>query len=285
MTTSRRIRAGLLVALVTVAVPRRAAALFGEEDWISGQNQLLTAMLVTELESTAHLGTIITNLVQAVRVANETLAVARSVKRVYEAIVNYDLETLKRDALEGLYQAIPEARELDAEVRELVGNGLATEHGNFWSHIGNADWRMQAKSKALFDLGYQAAIWPVVFGDRHRRPNEDNEVDKQLHARFLRTGRLAMKATQKGAYRVIARQVRAFVEDTERKPQVDLKMQATQTELQLQQAQDTTDLLELEKIEAAEEEALRHRAADFHKRFSKGLAEGAGVLTAPPGEQ
>ena len=282
MIASRRQRAALLAALVTVSAPRPAAAIFGEEDWISGQNQLLTAMLATELESTASLGTIITNIVQALRVANETLAVARSVKRVYEAIVNYDLEALKRDALRGLYQAIPEARDIDKEVRELVGNSRALEHGTFWSHVDNGDFRMQARSKALFDLGYQAAIWPAVFGDRHRNPHPDNPVDRELYARFRRTGQLAMKATQKGAYRVLAKQVRAFVEDAERKPQVDLKMQATQTELLLQQAQDTTDLLELKKIEAAEEEALRRGAADFHKSFSKGLSKGAGVLTSWP---
>lgn len=281
----RSLRAGLLAALVVVSAPRRAAAIFGEEDWISGQNQLLTAMLVTELESTASLGTIITNIVQAVRVANETLAVARSVKRVYEAIVNYDLEALKRDALQGLYQAVPEARNFDAEVRELISNGRAAKEGNFWTHVGAGDYHMQSRSKALFDLGYQAAIWPVVFGDRHKKPDWDNPVDKQLYKRFQRTGRLAIKATQKGAYKVLAQQVKAFVADADQKKQVDLKMQATQTQLELQQAQDLTDLLELQKVDTAEQEALRARAADFHKRFGRGLAEGSSILTAPPGVQ
>lgn len=279
---TRPARAAVLVVLLLVAMPRRASAIFGEEDWISGQNQLLTAMLVTELESTANLGTIITNMVQAVRTVNEMLAVARSVKRVYEAVVNYDLDALKRDALKGLYQAIPEAKKLDGEVRELVGNGYALDQGNFWKHVGAGDFRMQARSKALFDLGYQASIWPVVFGNRHRKPDWKNPVDQELYKRFQRTGRLAMRATQKGVYNVLADQVRAFVEDAERKPQVDLKMAATQTQLQLQQAQDLTDLLELQKIDAAEQEALRARAADFHKRLGKGLGANADILTSPP---
>lgn len=279
----RRVLAMLLAVAVMVAAPRRASAIFGEEDWISGQNQILTAMLVTELESTASLGTIITNIVQAVRVANETLAVARSVKRVYEAIVNYDLEKLKRDALQGLYMAVPEARELDREVRELIGNGRAAQQGSFWTHVGSSDFRMQGRSKALFDLTYQGTIWPLVFGDRHRKPDAQSEVDKQLYARFRRTGQLAQKATQRGAYKVLAQQVKAFVEDAERKPQVDLKMQATQTQLELQQAQDLTDLVELKKIDAAEQEALRSEASEFYDKLGKGLGKNAKTLLEPPG--
>ncbi|MEQ9488561.1 MAG: hypothetical protein RIM72_06160, partial [Alphaproteobacteria bacterium] len=55
-----RLIGGAILAL-TLAIPRPAYALFGEEDWISGQNQTLMALLWEELEHTTQLSTLIAN--------------------------------------------------------------------------------------------------------------------------------------------------------------------------------------------------------------------------------
>lgn len=270
--------------VLTLAWPRPAWAIFGEEDWISGQNQTLIAMLVTELEATANLAQVITTLRTALKTANDTLAVARTVKRVYETVRNYDLKDLQRDALAGLYQAIPEARQVDAEIRELVGNGRAMRGGNFWSHISPSDPEVSAQSRKLFEHGYKAALWPMVLPSMKKDARDGlTPVEKLIQDRYRRSGMQADQALQKSVYGVLAQQVKAFVEDAESKKQVDLKMEATQTQLQLQTAQDTTELLNLQRVRDAENEAARTSASEFHKRFSQGLSAGAQELVEPGG--
>jgi hypothetical protein len=62
---------------------------------------------------------------------------ARTMKRVYEMLKNYKLEDLVRDAKAGLYRAMPELAETDAEVRALISNGRAMEQGEgaFFSKV------------------------------------------------------------------------------------------------------------------------------------------------------
>ena len=51
--------AGILVVVLSVAPP--AHAVFGEEDWLSGQNQLLVELLATELEELTQISTLLVN--------------------------------------------------------------------------------------------------------------------------------------------------------------------------------------------------------------------------------
>ncbi|CAN0599552.1 unnamed protein product, partial [Laminaria digitata] len=156
---------------------------------------------------------------------------ARTVKRVYETVKNYDLNDLKRDALAGLYQAIPEARQVDAEIRELVGNGRAMRGGHFWSHLTPSDPEVSAQSRRLFEHGYKAALWPMVLPSMKKDPRDGlTKVEKLIQDRYRRSGVRAEQALQKSVYGVLAQQVKAFVEDADSKKQVDLKMSATQTQ-------------------------------------------------------
>jgi hypothetical protein len=282
----KRLRGMAAGAAVVVALgaPRPAFAIFGEEDWISGQNQTLIAMLSTELEATTNLAQIITIVRNAAKAANDTLALARTVKRVYEVIRHYDLKDLQRDALQGFYTAIPEARQLDGEIRELVGNGRALVHGDgvFWSQITSSDAEVSARARALFEHGYKAALWPMVLGGM-KASAAPTPVERAIQARYRRSGELAQQALEKSSYGVLAEKVKTFVEDAESKDQVDLKMAATQAQLQLQTAQDTTELLRLERIEAAEQETLRRGAAAFSRKLGQGLSKGAQTLVAPGG--
>ena len=116
----RRVAAGLL-AVVLIAMPARPAhALFGEENWLSGENEILIAQLVAQLKSLTELTAVVTNITQLVRTANQTLALARWARRTYEMVVHYRWKDLVDDARRGLYAAMPEAEDLANEVDELV---------------------------------------------------------------------------------------------------------------------------------------------------------------------
>ena len=123
-------RGRLLVAFSLVAAsctPRSAYAIFGEEDWLSGQNALLTEMLAKQIEEVTKISVLIANVKMIVRSTNEAFALARTVKRVYDMIRTYSLQDWVRDAKQGLYKALPDAKKLEGEIVSLVENKKALE--------------------------------------------------------------------------------------------------------------------------------------------------------------
>lgn len=274
------IGAGVLVLLLE----GRAGAVFGEEDWLSGQNALLSEMLVREIEQSAHLSTLIANARQAVASANEMLALARTVRRVYEIVRNYSVEDLVRDAKRGLYQALPEARNLETEISELVDNGQALERGDgaFFSRITEADAAVSRRARKVFEYGYQATIWPIAFPEAMKFHAEPSPVEALVQERYRFTEDEARRAVQTAATSVLADKVRAFVEDAESKDQADLKISATAAEVNLQTMRNTTELLNLAEQDAAMAEAARKSEVQFRKELKAGLREAGKLLLLPP---
>ena len=115
----------VFVAALLVGDGTRAYAIFGEEDWLSGQNAILAELLGAQLKELTQVVKLVNDTRQMLGAVNDGLALARTVKRVYETIRTYSLAKLVADAKRGLYRAMPELRDTEAEVRELVEPAVA----------------------------------------------------------------------------------------------------------------------------------------------------------------
>ena len=175
-------RARWVIAPVVVGLlcrPEPARALFGEEQWIGGQNELLTQLLITQLEELTEITTLVTNARMVLGATNDALALARTVKRVYEIARTYGVEQLVADARRGLYRAMPELANTDREVRELIESRLAARYVEMAKRGGPGErtWEFDRKSSdvfarsaarewhgALSERGWVAPHWPKEYG-------------------------------------------------------------------------------------------------------------------------
>ncbi|MEQ9498161.1 MAG: hypothetical protein RIT81_14915 [Deltaproteobacteria bacterium] len=276
-----RLIGGAILAL-TLAIPRPAYALFGEEDWLSGQNQTLMALLWEELEHTTQLSTLIANAKFMVGSVNELLALARTARRVFEAIKNYDLEALERDVLQSLYRAIPESQGLAQEIDTLYRDGRAIHEGKFWTRIGAKDAKVSYQARKLWEHGYKATLWPLVLpGEGHLRRGP-SIVEAKVATRYQVSGDEARRAFEQSAIAILAGKVKAFAADAELKDRVDLKREATRAQLELQRTADAAELRRLREQAVAEDQNEREALESFQRQMSGGLRAGAEDLVGPP---
>jgi hypothetical protein len=264
---------------------RPSYALFGMGDWFSGQNAILAEILAAHIEELTKLTTLIANVQVIVRSTNEALSVARSMKRAYDMVRNYRLEDLGRDAKAGLFRAMPELRDLERETAALIGNADAAGEGAFFSHTTHHDRLTDDAVKRVFEHGYQASIWPMLFPEAmsfHRQPTP---VEVMVQSRYRRTQEGTKRAVQRTALSVLAKKVEAFVEDAEAKDHVGVKSLAANAQINLQNLQNSTELLNLRNQDVAVEEAAREDEEAFRHTLSRGLKKEAQHLTRVGGFQ
>ena len=274
-----------IVAVSLSAVPKNAWALFGQGDWISGQNQMLMALLAEEIEHSAQLSTVITNARLIVGSTNELLSIARTTRRVLKAMQTYDLDRLRDDALAGLYQAIPESRSLSIEIQSLYQEGRAIQEGRFWTRIGSKDPNVSRQMHKLWAHGYKSVIWPLVLPGQGHLRRGPNVIEEKVAMRYRVSGDQARRAYEQTALGVLAKKVDSYVRDAELKDRVDLKQAATATQLSLQQTADTAEMRRLHEQRVAEDQANREDLEALQVHVGRALSDGAGSLISLPGEE
>lgn len=278
--TIRLVIGAILVA--ALAIPRPAYALFGEEDWISGQNQTLFSLLWEEIEHTAQLSTLIANAKFMVGSVNEMLALARTARRVFEAIKSYDLKALERDALQSLYKSIPESRGLATEIDTLYREGRAIQDGSFWTRVGAKDAQVSYQARKIWEHGYKATLWPLVLpGEGHLRRGP-SIVEAKVATRYRVSGDEARRAFEQTAIAILAGKVKAIAQDAELKDRVDLKREATRAQLELQRTADAAEVRRLQEQAVAEDQNEREALESFQRQMSGGLRAGAEDLVGAP---
>ena len=275
----RTLRAGVLALCLLYSRP--AWAMFGEEAWLSGQNQIMIAMFLQDLEQTANLVGLLANLKMLLSTTNEALATARTAYRQVQIVRSYGLDDLRRDAQAGLYDAYPDLEIIDEETRALVDNGRAVRDGRFWTHLDQHDPVVSQRLHATFDYAYQSTIWPIAFPEAMRFRPQPSPVDALIQERFRRTEQAHQVAMQQMSFSVFARQVEQLTADADEQGHLPSRIQAQSALMGYQTMRNTTESLELSKIDAAEAEQTRGRDRDDRAQMADELRETAPMLFRP----
>lgn len=271
----------LVIGLTTLLAPRPAEALFGEEDWLSGQNQLLFSLLAENIQHTTQLASAVMQLRGLLTTANETAALTRTAWRQVQILRRYDVDDLRRDALAGLYDAWPELRDVARETEALVANGRAVHRGRFWTHLDHHDPAVSRRARAAFEYGYQSTIWPIAFPRAVDHTPTPSPVDEKVAELYARTGHAHRVAMQQMAWSVFAQEVESYVDDAQATDRLDTRIEAMGALMQYQTMRNTTEAVNLEKTQAADAEARRTRDAEDRKAFSEGGRAQAPSLWSP----
>lgn len=275
----------LAASIAVMASAQPAHALFGEEDWLSGQNQMLASLLAENLQHTAQLATAVSQLRMMVTTLNESASVARTAWRQVQVLRRYGLDDLRDDAVAGLYEAWPELADLARETDALVANGEAVRAGGFWTHLDHHDPAVSRRARAAFEYGYQSTIWPIAFPDAMRHVPSASPVDQRVRELYRQAGHSHRVAMQEMAWTVFARQVEGYVADAEETDRLDTRIEATSAVMAFQTMRNTSEALTLDQTKAAEAEARRARDTRDRERFGASMRETARALWSPAGAQ
>ncbi len=264
---------GLILALVLL--PQRSWAFIdlGQGDWLSGQNELMAQLLATELDELTNLTSILSNMRSVVQAGNEALAVARQSYRAYQAVRNYSLEDLSRDAKAGLYQAFPDLAKMDHDIYLMAEQGKEIDGGHFFSYWNSYDHKMAKVVERVLTHTYKATIWPMVFPEAMVYRQNPSPVDIKIWGLYRKSGMQMEVAVQNTALATLAQKVANLVADAEESGNLELMAQATAAQSAHQQLVNSTEFLNLYKAELA----AREQARDTSGRRSRALAEGMQV--------
>jgi hypothetical protein len=263
---------------------RPAYAVFGEEDWISGQNEILLKMVGAHMQEIAQLTSIINNTRETVSAANDIFALVRTMRRTYEMIVRYDLDDLTREAKAGLYEGFPELAQLEDEVRLGAANVEDFGRGSdpFFQHWDHHDATTREAAKRTFQRAYQASIWPAVFPQSLKFHPNPSPAEALVQQHYLHTGDAQRRAVQKTALAVLAGKVNTFVRDAELKDNVALRTEAVHAQIALQDMQNSTELLNFKEQEVGAKEFHRQQDEALREQLGAELAAQADVLVTIP---
>ncbi len=285
----RRVIAGMLAAVAVAGPARPAQALFGEENWLSGENEILIAQLVAQLKSLTELTTVVTNITQLVRTANQTLALARWVRRTYEMVAHYRWSDLVEDARRGLYAAMPEAEALAQEIDELGRNGRTLGRGRgFFKRYSPTDAQTRPAARAAFSLAYRSALWPAIFPrafeEEEARGGAVTPVDQLIFDRYQRTQMDVRKSVQDAAFSAMSQRLSRLTEAAERSENLPARAVASNAQLNLQTAINTTRQLNLTRQDVGLRAWTRSQEEAFRRRVAEGLGHWGRWMVLPPGQ-
>jgi len=272
-------RVVMLIAVVVWIVPGRSRALFGEEDWLSGQNALLAQLLSAQLEELYRVSEMLANIRMVTSATNESLAIARETYRAYRTIRSYSLRDLMRDAKRGLYRTFPDLQEIERDgilIKDQVESGEA-----FFSTWNRYDTKMSPTMRRLFEHSYQATIWPAVFPEAMElRPNM-TPVEMNIWKRYAKTRQDVEVLVQKTSLAALMQKAANFVKDAEESGNLEVAIQAATSQAAIQQVANSTEMLNLYKAEVAIEEEARERERKARDAISKAMKNSMTELLMP----
>jgi hypothetical protein len=246
----KRHRAAIVVFVAVMGFTRPSySSIFGEE------NVQLATLVGLKLEELANLSAILTQIKYMIQGVNDVAAGVRQGYRIYRFIRNYSLQDLKRDAVRGLTEAFPELRDIHREVELLRENNQAVNDGNFFTHVDMHDRPMRDALATSYRYAFRSAVWPMVFPEAKTLGEKPSEVDLLVHQRFGRAGLRAKTAIQRTALGILAKEAAALAKDAEAKGRADQKSAAVAAQAAVQDANNTTTLVNHADLQAAREES------------------------------
>ncbi len=267
-----------LTLALSLSSPRPASAsVFGEE------NGLLSSILATELAQALDIANTLSYIVKFVKATNEVLSFTRQAYRIYQQVRSYTPKKLLEDAKRGLYKAIPEAEQLDREIRASIENGKALVQGEeaFFGHSDHHEPWAKGMSQSLFRTGYRGLAKYVIRGGTKLYSDKPTMADKLIAKRFQESKMLSRQLYEKSAFGVLANKVTTLVDDAEKKNRADLKAQALSAQLQLDSAASLSQIKDYQKLSTALKESQRHKERAFSKGLEKSLQRVSGQLFHP----
>ncbi len=239
----------LLLLLLVFAPASAHSSVWGEE------NVTLIKLLLQSMEQTQKLRDVLTTTRELSRATNEGLALAREVYREGKTLSTYTLEDFLEEAKEGLYEAFPELRDIEGDIRLI--NDQIEKREVFFSYYNRYDPKVRERLERVMSWAYKSTIWPVVFPQSlHLKPNM-TPVEKEILERYQRTGQLAQWAVRTTSMAAMARSIKELYDEAAKKKDSALELAATQAELQHIQASALAEFTELYKQDIAMEEKAR----------------------------
>jgi hypothetical protein len=278
---SIKLAVAILAVVAVSGMPGRSWALFGEEDWFSGQNQLLVQLLATEAGEAADLASLLANIRMVTEATNEGLALARSSYRAYQAVRNYSIEDLMSDAKEGLYDAFPDLRAIE-ENGDLLHEQW-DERSHFFSYRNRFDAQISPLARKLFEHSYQATIWPAVFPNAMGMKANFTPVELMIWERYMKTQQGLEVLVKKTSLAALAKKVQNLVKDAEESKNMELAAQAMETQLTTQLVNDVSEITDLMKSSLALEEQDREAERQRRQSIRKGLSKDFSLMLMPGG--
>ena len=256
-------------AQITVAAP-------GVESILSTEVGLISKSLGLQAKELAKAVQMVSNVVKLLRVANNSLAVARAVKRAYETIRNYSWKDLKSDAMRGLNAAMPQLQEMQKEWSELKESGRAIGSGNFWQHRNFHDIAASKELAAAVHYSSRAAIYPSLAPEAWENIDANKQItvaDRLVELHFAHAGMQPARQRQNTAMAMNALRLKHLIADAEDTEQVDLKAVTATAATTHQTAVNTQFLRDAEAARIAQQESNAQRGREAEEIFRHSIGE------------
>lgn len=282
----KRARAQVLAIILVIMQPTSAWAVFGLEDWISGQNAMLAELVAIEAaESAESIPRMIFQFKQMVELLNETAGAAKLANEAYQWVRDFTWEDILTDAKNGLFKAFPDLEKIEGEIVDLRKNAEGIRDGKFFTVQTRADSRVRQTAKGLVEHGYKAAIWPHVFPDafNYEALEEPSGVDLEIEKRFIESGMAQERALRKSTFGMLAGEMADLVRHAERTNRADVIAQARGAQAAIDAANAANDQLDLMKLEEARKQVAEDIGRGFDKSLKGGLRKNKDKLLNPGG--
>lgn len=260
----RRFAALLLVAML---LPGKAFAVFGEEDWLSGQNMLLSKQLAQSVKQTAELIQLVRQARDIVHAANESAAFARAAYRQLQYARAYTIGDLFNDMKRGFYDAFPEIEELDTEIRAGIANGDAVSEGRFWTHLDHHDRGALRRLERKAKFALKGTIW--MSDPKAGQLWQPSWVDAANDDYFKTTGQRGKRAVQARGYFSYAEAVKRLRAKAEQGSHLPTLIEGHNATVNTQTMKNTTELLDHQEARTAREHTARTRDKARRKQFAE----------------
>lgn len=278
-----------LVAITTagvLTVPTSAQAQFGLgalDTWTSGEAGLLAAILGEEVAQAGSLVESVTRLTQVVTALNDLLASGREAVRIAKAVESLDPDRILREVETAFLTSFPEARSLKDELEDLSSNvdALEARDGSFKALITQGDFRVDDLARRTLSYGFRSSAYALIEGFP---PPEPTRLDLRLESHFLKAGEGLKRSFRSSAWRYFQRELQHLRRQAHTTENLAAMVAGNNAAANLQAAQSTEGLLELERLKTAQAvenidafEAWRAETQTFLQTPS-----GLGAVLAPP---
>jgi hypothetical protein len=264
-------RRTLALLIAAFLLPGRALAVFGEEDWLSGQNVILGKQLAQATKQTAELIRLVQQARDIASAANESAAYARAAYRQLQYARVYTPGQFFDDMREGFYQAFPELEELDREVRAGIANGEAIAEGRFWTHTDHHDRGALRRLEKRAKFALKGTIWTA--DPQAGKLWKPAWVDAANADYFQATGQRGKRAVQARGYLSYAEAVKRLKAKADEGDHLPTLLGAQNAAVNTQTMRNTTEMLDHQEAQTAREWTIRKKDAAARKQFVEEMRE------------
>jgi hypothetical protein len=258
-------RRTLALLIATFLLPGRALAVFGEEDWLSGQNVILGKQLAQATKQTAELIRLVQQARDIASAANESAAYARAAYRQLQYARVYTPGQFFDDMREGFYEAFPELEELDREVRAGIDNGEAIAEGRFWTHTDHHDRGALRRLEKRARFALKGTIWTA--DPQAGKLWKPSWVDAATADYFKATGQRGKRAVQARGYLSYAEAVKRLKAKADEGDHLPTLLGAQNAAVNTQTMRDTSEMLDHQEAATAREWTIRKHDEAVRKKF------------------